>query len=357
MVLDVKPSNMLLEGGGGHVRAVLADFGLARVMQQGATRVVSGQSRCRCRRAGAALCSVLGLHTACLALVVALLEWHARPEPGPFLHLQATSTVQGTWAFMAPEQLSPEDFGGISPKADIWAFGACMVELLSGTPPFEGCSQTEIFRRVVFKRETPAMPLAAEASTALQQLLRACFSFDPRARPTAAEAQTQLRAARVEIGNGAPQPAPAAPAVAGAAQQQRPAASPEAQRLVMQLGMGNPVGWQHAAAQELATGSASLRSAFAAVPNALQQLVALVGPGSPANLQQAAAWALGSIADGGSSLAEQVAAVPNALDWLGMLLGPGSPAPVREDADAALRSIAAGNPRLRERVAAAWIGW
>jgi serine/threonine protein kinase len=53
VVLDLKPANVLLTNQG---RAMLADFGLARVMQEGATRMVGRLSWAEREAEGGLLC-------------------------------------------------------------------------------------------------------------------------------------------------------------------------------------------------------------------------------------------------------------------------------------------------------------
>jgi serine/threonine protein kinase len=72
------------------------------------------------------------------------------------------TSVQGTPSYMAPEQhgLGPE---GVGPPADIWAFGATLVHLLSGRPPFSGLAPAEVVARVAHLRQPPELPLQVRA--------------------------------------------------------------------------------------------------------------------------------------------------------------------------------------------------
>jgi serine/threonine protein kinase len=119
------------------------------------------------------------------------------------------TSAQGTAEYMAPEQLNPE--GGVGPKADMWAFGATLVHVLSGRPPFAGSNLAQIALRVAVQRQQPELPWQVHASPALAKLLQGCFAYDPESRLSAAEAvqllEEAMHAAGVEpptAGMGSP---------------------------------------------------------------------------------------------------------------------------------------------------------
>jgi hypothetical protein len=62
----------------------------------------------------------------------------------------------------------------------------------------------------------------------------------------------------------------------------------------------------------------------------LETTVALLGPGSTAEVQEQAALVLGNMAAGDTRYQERIAATPGALAGLVALLDPGSPAGVQE---------------------------
>jgi eukaryotic-like serine/threonine-protein kinase len=86
--------------------------------------------------------------------------------------------ILGTAAYMSPEQAK----GRVADKrADIWAFGAVLYEMLSGRPAFSGSSTTEILAAVL--RDTPdwtALPNSVPASA--KHLLVRCLTKDPKQR-------------------------------------------------------------------------------------------------------------------------------------------------------------------------------
>ncbi|SEG95922.1 Serine/threonine protein kinase [Nonomuraea solani] len=121
---DFKPQNVLL----GHDGPRVIDFGIARVLQDGAA-VASG--------------------------------------------------LVGTPRYMAPEQIRGEEFGS---AADIFAWGATMVYAATGHSPFEAGTLPAILYRVL--NEPPDLGLLPGH---LRPLVERCLAKDPAGRPTAAE--------------------------------------------------------------------------------------------------------------------------------------------------------------------------
>jgi serine/threonine protein kinase len=114
------------------------------------------------------------------------------------------TTVQGTAEYMTPEQLNTEQ--GVGPKVDIWAFGATLVHMLSGSPPFAGSSMAQICMKVAMQRQQPELPWQAHSSPALAKLLQGCFAYEP----TAVEALQLLGEAMAAAGlaaDGSEEPA------------------------------------------------------------------------------------------------------------------------------------------------------
>jgi serine/threonine protein kinase/N-acetylneuraminic acid mutarotase len=131
---DVKPSNILLEG----PRAYLADFGIAKAIHE------SGAAE--------------GLTN---ALTI------------------TGSAVIGTPTYMAPEQALGQPLDG---RADIYAFGVVVYELLTGKVPYTGTTPLEVAFKHVQSSLPPPRQLNPALSPATERVLVKALGRDPRAR-------------------------------------------------------------------------------------------------------------------------------------------------------------------------------
>src|SRR5204863_7809834 len=86
--------------------------------------------------------------------------------------------VIGTAAYMAPEQAEGRP---VERRADIWAFGVVLFEMLSGATPFHAESVAETIGLVV-TREPDWNALPEETPITVRALLRRCLTRDPRER-------------------------------------------------------------------------------------------------------------------------------------------------------------------------------
>ena len=86
--------------------------------------------------------------------------------------------ILGTAAYMAPEQAKGKP---VDRRADIWAFGCVLYEMLASRRAFEGDDISTTLAAVLLKDpEWGALP--ASTSVALRRLLTRCLTKDPKAR-------------------------------------------------------------------------------------------------------------------------------------------------------------------------------
>ncbi|MFN8587095.1 MAG: serine/threonine-protein kinase [Candidatus Eisenbacteria bacterium] len=178
---DLKPENVMLTPEG---RAKILDFGLARRDE----RLASGS------------------HS--LAPTVA-----ASTQPG---------TVMGTVGYMAPEQVRGQV---VDARADLFALGIVLYELLVGRPPFQRESAADTMSAILREDPTPLSLAAPDTPPALQRIVERCLEKQPAARfRTAADLAFALESL-AHTGSGAVR-------VAGETR----AASPRFQRLTYRNG-------------------------------------------------------------------------------------------------------------------------
>ena len=109
--------------------------------------------------------------------------------------------ILGTAAYMAPEQAKGK---AVDRRADIWAFGCVLYEMLSGKRAFKGDDVTDIITSVM--RDTPDWNALPPTTPALiRTLLRRCLEKDPRRR------LRDMGDARLELEGADEAGAPAAP--------------------------------------------------------------------------------------------------------------------------------------------------
>ena len=98
----------------------------------------------------------------------------------PTLTARATQMgmILGTAAYMSPEQARGRT---VDRRADIWAFGCVMYELLTGRRTFEGTEVTDVLARVI-ERDPDWEALPANTPRDLRRLLERCLTKNPKAR-------------------------------------------------------------------------------------------------------------------------------------------------------------------------------
>ena len=99
------------------------------------------------------------------------------PSQSPTLSIAATraGTLLGTAAYMSPEQARGSR---VDKRADIWAFGCVLYEMVTGRKAFDGETITDIIAAVVGKEpDWAALPAGAP-----ERLLRRCLEKDSKRR-------------------------------------------------------------------------------------------------------------------------------------------------------------------------------
>jgi len=138
---DLKPGNVMLTKSG----ATLLDFGLAKLTRREAAT------------AG------------------------AQPPPSApgFTPLTGKGLLVGTLPYIAPEQIEGREADG---RADIWAFGCVLYEMLTGHRLFGGTSEAAQVGAILRDDPPPVSSLLPGAPLRLDRVVQSCLAKDPDAR-------------------------------------------------------------------------------------------------------------------------------------------------------------------------------
>src|SRR5438067_4089823 len=126
---DLKPGNILLDGGG---EPLVSDFGLAKWLQ-------------------------------------------------PNSDLTHTPSIFGTPGYIAPEQVNGSN-GNLTPTADVYSLGAVLFHLLTGRPPFTGEHALKVIQQASERPAPKLRSVAPALDRDLETICAKCLEDDPNAR-------------------------------------------------------------------------------------------------------------------------------------------------------------------------------
>lgn len=161
---DVKPSNIFLHHGKGDELVKVIDFGIAKLSDE-----------------------LIPLDEAATATVAGMLI--------------------GTPAYMSPERLNGEPYDG---RADVYAVGVVLYEMLTGRLPFEPGTGANYWRLAMMITTEAAVPPSAvnpAVPASLDPLVLGAFEKDPAQRSQASELAYALRSAEMALADERTPPA------------------------------------------------------------------------------------------------------------------------------------------------------
>jgi serine/threonine-protein kinase len=99
-------------------------------------------------------------------------------SPTLTLHATYLGVILGTAAYMSPEQAKGK---AVDRRADIWAFGVVLCEMLTGRRMYEAETAAETLARII-EREPDLSALPASTPAPVRVAIERCLTKDPRAR-------------------------------------------------------------------------------------------------------------------------------------------------------------------------------
>lgn len=91
-----------------------------------------------------------------------------------------TTAMMGSPLYMSPEQLkSTKD---VDQRADVWAMGIILSELLTGKPVFQGETMPQLCAAILTEPPIPLTHMRPDAPRGLEQTVAKCLEKDPQAR-------------------------------------------------------------------------------------------------------------------------------------------------------------------------------
>ena len=109
------------------------------------------------------------------------------------VHATQAGVILGTAAYMSPEQARGKP---VDRRADIWAFGCVLYEMLTGRKTFEGGDTVSDAVAAILKTEPDWKALPADTPPHIRRLVRLCLLKDPQKR------LPHIGLARLEIDEG-----------------------------------------------------------------------------------------------------------------------------------------------------------
>jgi len=115
----------------------------------------------------------------------------------------AAGAVLGTLSYMAPEQM--HDASSVDLRADLWAVGVLLYELLSGRLPYEGAHLSEMMEALATKEPDPISRHLATATPAIDAFFTRALARD-RTRRFASTQEMALAISALPLDGSSPMP-------------------------------------------------------------------------------------------------------------------------------------------------------